>query len=244
VSRSPRSLSVIMPLYNEEGLVRHAVELIDGFLAKHFADHEIVIIESGSTDGSGAACDALARENPRVRVVHEGRRNGFGSAMRAGYAAASKELVCLMTADLPFPLESIAEAIPHLETRDCVLSFRSSDNRGPARKIQSVVYNLLVKTVLGLPFRHVNSAFKLFRREHLRSFELTSNGWLLDAELLYRVRQRGLTYIELPVPLIDRSAGRSSIRLSTSFGILKELARFLRRPRNPAPKGDMVKSPK
>ncbi len=222
------SLSIIVPVYNEVELLAPAIRQIDAFVKPHFTKHEIVIIESGSTDGTGELCDRLADELPSVRVVHEGGRNGFGSALKRGYREAANDWVWFVTADTPFPLESIVEAKKLFPQYDCVLSYRSEDTRKSFfRKIQSVVYNTLVKTTLGLRVKHVNSAFKVFKREVIQSLPLISNGWFIDAETLYWLTQRNVRYTEIPVPLIDRTGGHSTITLSTPLTLLKELRRFL-----------------
>ena len=223
------SLSVIIPVYNEAELLGEAVHRVNTFIAAHFADYELVIIESGSTDGTGELCDRLGAELPAVRVIHEGGRNGFGSALKRGYKEATKDWVWFITADTPFPLESMLEAMKLFPTHDCVLSFRSEDTRKSFfRKIQSVVYNNLVKILLGLRVRHVNSAFKVFKREVIQSLPLISNGWFIDAETLYWLTKRKVKYTEIPVPLIDRTGGHSTITLSTPLTLLKELRHFLR----------------
>ncbi len=228
MSQTATSLSVIIPVYNEVELLGDAVRQIDSFVARHFTEYEIVIIESGSTDGTGALCDNLAAELASVRVIHEGGRNGFGSALKRGYKEAAKDWVWFVTADTPFPLESIVEAKKLFPNYDCILSYRSEDTRKSFfRKIQSVVYNTLVKTVLGLRVKHVNSAFKVFKRDVIQSLPLISNGWFIDAETLYWLTQRKVRYTEIPVPLIDRTGGHSTITLSTPLTLLKELQRFL-----------------
>jgi glycosyltransferase involved in cell wall biosynthesis len=227
--QTPYSMSVIIPVYNEVELLSEAVHRVNAFIATHFGDYEIVIIESGSTDGTGDLTDRLASEIPRVRVIHEGGRNGFGSALKRGYKEATKDWVWFITADTPFPLESMLDAIILFPTNDCVLSYRSEDTRKNFfRKIQSVVYNTLVKTTLGLRVKHVNSAFKVFKREVIQSLPLISNGWFIDAETLYWLTKRKVKYTEIPVPLIDRTGGHSTITLSTPITLLKELRHFLR----------------
>jgi glycosyltransferase involved in cell wall biosynthesis len=227
--QTPYSMSVIIPVYNEVELLSEAVHRVNAFIATHFGDYEIVIIESGSTDGTGDLTDRLASEIPRVRVIHEGRRNGFGSALKRGYKEATKDWVWFITADTPFPLESMLDAMTLFPTNDCVLSYRSEDTRKNFfRKIQSVVYNTLVKTTLGLRVKHVNSAFKVFKREVIQSLPLISNGWFIDAETLYWLTKRKVKYTEIPVPLIDRTGGHSTITLSTPITLLKELRHFLR----------------
>jgi dolichol-phosphate mannosyltransferase len=220
------SVSVVVPVYNEIELVEASIRAIDQFLAGQKLDYEIIVIESGSTDGSDAACDGLAGSLPRVQVIHETQRNGLGSALRQGYAAATKDLVWLVTVDIPFPLATLGDALPLTSECDCVLSYRSEDNRGLLRRIQSRGYNALVKAMLGLPMRTVNSAFKLYRRSVLSSLPLKSNGWFLDAEVLYWVARGGYRFREIPVPLLERKGGTSKIGPSDILWILRELLRF------------------
>ena len=220
------SVSVIVPIYNEIDLLGTAIPEISRFLCESGIEHEIIIIESGSTDGSAGICDQLGATVPHVRVIHEGQRNGMGAALRLGYDAARLNLVWLVTADIPFPLETLSHALPLMRRYDCVLSYRSEDQRGLFRKLQSLGYNQLVKAALGLPMKTVNSAFKLFRREVLQQMELTSTGWFLDAEVLYWVVRRAHTFTEIPVPLVDRSAGSSKVRRTDILATLWELVQF------------------
>jgi glycosyltransferase involved in cell wall biosynthesis len=220
------SLSVIVPVYNEVALVSPSTAVIDDFCAQHFRDYEVLIIESGSTDETGEKCDEVARERSHVRVIHEGARNGFGSAIRLGYRAATKDLILLTTLDLSFSLESTLVALPHLESCDYVVSYRSADTRKWTRKIQSFVYNMLITRLLGLEVRHVNSGFKLLRRSMVHDMPIESNGWFVDAEVLFRLQQAGFTFAEIPVALIDRVEGRSSVGAFAFLKVLAELVRF------------------
>ena len=106
------SLSMILPLYNEIEILEANLQVIDDFLARHFEDYEILIVESGSTDGSAELCDRLAGRFERVKIIHEGARNGIGSATRVGFQRASKDLAWRYAIDLPCPLEAILEALP------------------------------------------------------------------------------------------------------------------------------------
>ena len=222
------SLSIIVPVYNESRALEPGLRTISDFVEGHGFDYEILVVESGSTDGTFEKCDALARSLPRLRVIHEGARNGFGSAVKLGYRHATKDLIWLITVDLFFPLEAIFDALPLLSTCDYVVSFRSDDNRGMRRKVQSFAYNRLITTVLGLKVRHVNAGFKVLKREIAQKLKLTSNGWFIDAELLYRLKEAGYSFAEIPVPLIDRTKGTSSVGAMAFVGVLKELWTFLR----------------
>jgi glycosyltransferase involved in cell wall biosynthesis len=227
--QSSRSLSVIMPVYNEAALLPPAVALLKDFLEPRFRDWEIILVESGSRDGTREECEALAAADPRVRAVHEAQRNGFGSALKLGFQEATKDLVMMTTADQPFPLEAIDAALPHLDRYDCVLSYRSVDPRKSVfRKLQSAVYNLLARLLLGLKVRHVNSAFKLYKRSVIQPLSLVSQGWFIDAEIVYWITRRRVPYIEVPVELTDRKQGTSTVKFTTAFAVLRELWVFSR----------------
>ncbi len=220
------SLSVILPLYNEIEILEPNLLRIDAFLAQHFNDYEILVVESGSTDGSGEACDRMAARLPRLKVIHEGARNGIGSATHLGFQNATKDLAWRYAIDLPCALEVILEALPLLETHDCVLSYRSFDDRVAYRRFQSAVFNGLAKWVLGIGVRHVNSAFKVFRTPQVQAMPLTSRTGFVDTELLYWTFRRGLTWVELPVALTDRTGGKSSVTLWEPVIWLREMFRL------------------
>jgi glycosyltransferase involved in cell wall biosynthesis len=233
--KSAHGISAIIPIYNERAAVPGVIEEIDRFLSDHFVDYEIIVVESGSTDGTAEACDELPVRLPRARVVHEGGRNGLGSAIRTGTALATKRWVWPLVVDMPFSLETILVALPHMDRVRSVISYRSADPRNLYRRTQSVVFNLLGRVLLGVRARHLNSAFKVTETALIQSLALQSNGWLLDAELIMRLEQRGVPYVEIPVQLVDRTTGRSTIGPMAAVSAFRDLIRlaFTRGPSSP-----------
>jgi dolichol-phosphate mannosyltransferase len=231
--KSPLSITIVVPVYNEAALVADSSEKIVSFFREKFAGLEVILVESGSTDGTGALCDEVAERYPEVRVIHEGARNGFGSAVKLGFAAATRDLVAMVTFDLPFPLESIAEAATLVDRYDCVLSYRSVDGRkSQFRKLQSWVFDTSLRKALGLRTRHLNSALKVYRREIIQSLPLTSKGWLIDTEIVYWLEKRSVRCTQIPVPLVERTVGKSSTGLMAPIQILREAWRFKRAQRD------------
>jgi len=220
------SVSAIVPIYNEMELCEPSLRKIHAFLGEAVPRFEIIVVESGSTDGTGEICDRLAGELENLRVIHEGSRRGMGSALRLGYRGARMNFVWLVTVDLPFELETLSRALPHMDAVDCALSYRVNDDRGGIRKAQSWVYATLVRVSLALPMRSVNSAFKLLRRDFVQSLPLVSNGWFLDAEILYWIARRRLRYVELPVAMLERAAGRSSVTAWDWIKVIREFIAF------------------
>lgn len=221
------SITIMIPVYNEERLLKKALSTIENFAEEYIANYELLIIESGSLDHSGTICDAFAAESKNTRVIHEEKRNGFGSALKLGYKEASKQWIWLVTSDIPFPLETIIDAAKYFGSYDCIFSYRSHDPRGLFRRFQSFIYNSVIKLVLGLRVKHINSGFKVFKRKVVSEIEIVSCGWFIDAELLYWIKKFKYHYIELPVPIVEREGGVSSVSTFAFMDILKEMAFFM-----------------
>jgi glycosyltransferase involved in cell wall biosynthesis len=221
------SLTIVFPMRNEEAYVRRAVAAAREVLEAAGLSWEIVIVDDASTDATPALADALAREDARVRVVHNATNRRLGGALRAGYAAATKDLVFYTDADLPIDLREVPRAVRLLEYQeaDVVAGYRfDRTSEGALRALYTFCYNHLVRTLFGLRVRDVNFAFKLFRRSVLQKFTLTSEGSFIDAEFLLRARKAGCPIIQIGLDYFPRTRGTSSLAtVPVILGILREM---------------------
>jgi len=210
-------------VWNEAATVEEGVRTLGAFLDKHLPDHEVLLIESGSDDGTAAMCDALAVEMPRLRVFHEAARNGFGAALRLGIRHARGDLLWIVPVDLPFPLEALLRALPLMEGHHAVLRYRSDDRRPLMRRAQSIGYQALGRALLGIRTRSINSAFKLYRRDAIVDLPLRSRGWTIDAEIIHWLQRRRMSIAEITVPVLERRHGASTVRGTDWIRVAAEL---------------------
>jgi glycosyltransferase involved in cell wall biosynthesis len=226
------SISVVFPMFNEEAYVRRAVDAARDAAGRVSEDYQIVIVNDASTDATGRIADELAAADPHVTVVHNERNRKLGGTLRAGYAAATKELILYSDADLPFDMRELERAVRLLEYQQAdVLSAYRFDRRveGFVRTAYSLGYNLVIRILFGLRIKDVNFCFKLFRRSLLERIALRSEGSFIDAEFLIRARNAGATVIQMGVDYFPRTRGVSTLSSpGVILGILKEIARLRR----------------
>jgi len=215
-------------MYNEEAYVERAVAAARAVLEEMGGDWEIVIVDDASTDGTGARADRLAAADPRVRAIHNRVNRRLGGTLRAGYAAATKDLVFYTDADLPVDLGQLPRAVRLLEYQqaDLLAGYRfDRTSEGLHRALYTIGYHVLIRVLFGLRIRDVNFAFKLFRRSLLQRIELKSEGSFIDAELLLRARKAGAVMIQLGLDYFPRTRGPSKLSsLRVIAAILQEMA--------------------
>lgn len=239
------SLSLVIPMWNEEETIAHAIACADEALVAYGGDYEIVIVDDASTDRSAELVREAAAANPRIRLVQHAVNRKLGGALKTGYAAAAKDLVLYMDADLPFDPHVIARAVQALRiTRaDLIAGYRlDRTGEGLLRTVYSYLYNTLIGVLFGWPHRDINFSFKLMRREVLDAVELKAEGSLIDAELIVKAKNLGFVIQQIGLDYFPRTRGQSTLSspavIAKIFGELVRLYPEMRRPtrrRPPAP---------
>ena len=219
-SARPR-LTFFFPAYNEQENVERTVELalteigpmVNGSI-------EVLVVDDGSSDRTPELADALAAADPRVRVHHQPNR-GYGGALKAGFENARGELISFSDGDLQFDLKEMDRLLQRLEPGgsepgtvrtlvDVVIGYRIR-RRDPIHRIFiAKTYNALVSVAFGLRVRDIDCAMKLFRREVFEGLRLDADGPFLSAELLIKLRARGVRIAQVGVNHYPRAAGTNT----------------------------------
>ncbi|MDI9411780.1 MAG: glycosyltransferase family 2 protein, partial [Bacteroidia bacterium] len=165
-------ISVVTPMHDEEACVQEFLRRTDAVLAAIPGDHEIVIVDDGSTDRTPALLDEALTHMKRLRVVTLARNVGQCSALMAGLQASRGSTVVVMDGDLQNAPEDIPALAAELARgHDLVSGFRSGRVEGPIRRIPSRLANWLLRRVSGCDVRDMGG-YKVLRGEVARSLRL------------------------------------------------------------------------
>ena len=244
----PTSVSLVIPMYNEELSIEHAIACAVDALEPF--DYEIVIVDDASTDRSAEIVRAEMAANPRIRLLQHETNRKLGGALKTGYGAATREVVVYMDADLPFDPQVIGRAVRalHVTRADMIAGYRlDRTTEGLKRTIYSYLYNSLIGLLFGWPHRDINFSFKLMRREVLEAVELRAEGSLIDAELIVKARNLGFMIQQLGLDYFPRSRGESTLSSpAVILKIFRELIQLypeMKRPRRRQPERVSVSGP-
>lgn len=206
----PGTLSLVLPAYNEEEnieiVVRRALEILPEFTT----GFEIIVVNDGSKDSTAEIIDRLAMEDSRVKPVHHRVNQGYGGAVKTGFRSSTCEYVMFMDADRQFDIADIRLLSPFVPLFDIVAGFRMERSDPIHRRINAEVFNLAVRILFDVHIRDLDCAFKVFRGDLIRSLELTSEGALLNAETMAKLRRQGATMVQVGVPHYPRVAGHAT----------------------------------
>jgi dolichol-phosphate mannosyltransferase len=207
-------LSLVMPAYNEAAGIADAVAEAHEALIGLGYDFELIVIDDGSIDGTGAVVAELAALWPRVRLLTHSTNLGYGAALRTGFEAARFDLVAFTDSDGQFFLDDLEDLVTL--ARECPVAVgRRVDRKDPwRRRFLSWGYNVLVRLVLGTGVRDCDCALKVFQRDPLHYLLPDSTGFFVNSEMLCRARQLGFAVAEVGVRHRPRRNGVSKVSLA------------------------------
>jgi dolichyl-phosphate beta-glucosyltransferase len=212
-----RSVSIIIPAYNEEKRLPATLSRIREFLFDGgWEFSEIVVVDDGSRD-----LTANIAEKAGARVLANAANRGKGYSVRRGMLAAKADWALLTDADLSAPIEELEKLWSVAEQRKAAVTFgsRALDRsligvRQPAfRDFSGRFFNFVMRALTGLPYRDTQCGFKLFRVDAAREIfsRQRLEGFGFDVEVLYIANLLGYECIEVPVRWNDVAGSKVSL---------------------------------
>ncbi|HEV2671428.1 MAG TPA: polyprenol monophosphomannose synthase [Gemmatimonadales bacterium] len=216
---NPERALVVIPTYNES---ENLPQIIPQVLAQD-PRIEVLVVDDGSPDGTGAIADEMSRANPRVHTIHREGKLGLGTAYITGFKWAlerSFDCVFEMDADFSHDPRHLPEFLTAIENADVVLGSRYLQgkvtvvNWPMTRLMLSYLANIYARWFTGLRIWDLTGGFKCFRRRVLEAIDLSqvvSNGYAFQIEMSVRAWRKGFKLREIPIVFVDRTEGQSKM---------------------------------
>ncbi len=222
-----RSITVIMPAFNEEGNIGATLDEIVPLIAENFEDFEVLVFNDCSADKTGAIADAWSAKDPRVKVVHNPVNKGLGYNYRKGVEMASKDYVIMIPGDNEITGDSFREMFGVLGQKDIVVPYTTNVYIRPlARQILSKTYTLIINFLFGLNVRYYNGTV-IHKRSIIQPFRIQTDSFSYQTEALVKLIKSGKTYIETGMVLKPRGFGESkALRLKNVARVFKSIAKL------------------
>jgi len=211
------SITVMMPALNEEANIKRAASDLIRVFQNTGYDWEIVLIDDGSSDGTGRIVDEIAEGESRVKVIHHVWPRGIGSCFREGIEESTKEVITWLPGDGENDPSELLKYLPLIEHVDIIIPFVINKRVRPlSRRILSAIYLAIINATFGTRFNYTNGNI-IYRKKIFDMIKPQSNGFLVHAECLVRAIRAGFTFAEVPITLKERLEGDSKALLINSF---------------------------
>ncbi len=226
----PGRIVMVVPTYNE----RDNLAWIVGRLRAAQPQVDVLVVDDGSPDGTGAVADRLAAEDPQVRVLHRTQKAGLGAAYRAGFRVAldaGYDVIGEMDADGSHQPEQLHLLLEAIRRADLVIGSRwipggSIVNWPRSREALSRGGNLYVRLLLGIPVHDATAGYRLFRRATLEKIDIDSvhsTGYVFQTDMAYRTLRAGLKVVEVPIEFVERERGDSKMSRDVAVESLRRI---------------------
>ena len=204
-------LSVFFPAYNDSGTIASLVIRAVQVAATLTPDFEVIVINDGSRDSTPIILDELARLYPgKVRIVHHQQNQGYGGALRSGFATATKDLVFYTDGDAQYdPAEMALLWEKMTPDVDWVNGYKISRSDPLHRVVIGRVYHHIVKLLFGFKVRDVDCDFRLIRRRLFDVVRLEKSSGVICLEMMKKFHDAKFRVAEVPVHHFHRAYGTS-----------------------------------
>ncbi len=227
-SQSPITLTFVIPALNEEDVIRRFIDDVTRVIGSHDLIYEIILIDDGSTDRTGAIMDEIAAANERIRIIHNPTNIGLGESYKRGLAEARGEYLMMLCGDGGFPASSLPPVLDQLGAADILVPYMLNLHRikTPTRLILSRAYTTLLNILFGQDIRYYNG-LPVHKVANLKSLEIKSSGFGFQAEILTKLLRAGCSYQQIGVYGAEETKRSRALRLRNIASVVRTLARLI-----------------
>jgi dolichol-phosphate mannosyltransferase len=219
-----RSISIVIPALNEDAVLEMVVRDIEKQVSASFADHEIILIDDGSTDKTGDIMERLAAEFPRIRAIRNPQNIGLGSSYQRGLAEARYNYLMMLCGDGGMPAASLPPIFAAVGSADIVAPYVTNlkQIKSPVRYLTSRTYTHLLNILFGQKIKYYNG-LPVHRVDLLRQLRINSSGFGFQGEILTKLLRSGCSLTEVGVLGAEMTKNSTAVRLKSLINIAKVL---------------------
>jgi len=216
-----RRVSVFLPAYNEVDNLEGAVADIVWAAGQVLAEYEVLIIDDGSTDGTGELAERLARDNPRIRAIHQPRNMGIAAGYERALDEAKLDHFSFLAADGEIARESVRDILASVGRADIVAPYHQNPRARQRHRRFLTWASTAVVNVLFWQRMHYYQGPCIYPVGLARVLPKTAGGFYFVTQMLIHALHAGYTYVEVGLTHVDRTHGRS--KAVSAKNILKAL---------------------
>lgn len=232
---SAPTITLIVPALNEDIVIVSVLEGIYAEAQKHFCDFELIAVNDGSTDRTGALMDELAGRLAKMSVLHNAPNIGWGASFQKALKQARFQYVMLLCGDGGLPSGSLPAIFERIGSADLVIPYMTNLGRIKSlpRYLVSRTYTGLLNVLFGFRLRYYNG-LPVYRRSLLNAIEITSSGFGFQGEIVVKLLRSGCTYAEVGVEGAEEKGRSLAFRPRNVLSVARTLLHLLRfRPMPP-----------
>ena len=209
-ARADRSLSVIIPAYNESENIVATLENVTRAFEPLGLPHEILVIDDGSRDATAELVASNLDRFPHVRLLKNERNMGFGWSYRRGVDEAALAHIVMVHGDNAWGWATLREFFGHTGEADVIIGYTRDmlQARTWTRTFVSKAFTLLINLITWRGLKYYNG-LQIHRAPILKSLHIQSHGYGFQAEVLVKALRLAPSYVEVPMDLIEREKGES-----------------------------------
>jgi len=204
------SLTAFFPAYNDQHTIENIVRTAAAEMRKVTDNFEVLVVDDGSKDQTGAILDRLSAELPFLRVIHHPKNLGYGAALITGFTNAKKDLIFYTDGDGQYDVREMHNLFAQLKPNiDLVNGYKVKRADAWYRILIGTAYRRAMRLVFRLQIRDVDCDFRLFRRYIFETISLESRSGVICVEMAKKFERAGFRMVEIPVSHYPRLHGRS-----------------------------------
>ena len=219
-------LTVVMPAYNEELLIRKNLLYTAKEIARFAPEYRIIAVNDGSRDHTKEEITAACSENPNIRMISYDRNRGKGYAIKRGILAADSEYTAFLDSDLELPPSLLRTYLSEMHSQNADIVIGSKMHKDSKleypfiRKVMSYGYYILLRLLFHLNLKDTQTGIKLFRTDRIQRVmrNVRSEGFSFDIEMLAIASMYGYKIVEQPVVMQGTRKKMQGSHSKISFG--------------------------